>query len=64
MQTFKYRTVKESDGDNMTDYICDDCDDGDGFTGNCKLSLPNIAGKPRYCPILDGREECKWKAVQ
>lgn len=47
----------------MTDYICNDCDDGDEFIGDCELSLPIIAGKPRYCPILDGQKECTWEAV-
>ena len=45
----------------MTDYICNDCEEGEEFTGNCKLSLPSIAGKPKYCPIFDGHEFCLWK---
>ena len=47
----------------MTDYICNDCDEDEQFTGTCKLSLPRIAGKPEYCPIFDGCENCHWKKV-
>ena len=47
----------------MTDYVCNDCDDGAEYVGTCRLSLPTIAGKPKYCPVCDGIEECHWVAV-
>ena len=47
----------------MTEYICSDCDDGNEFGGACRLSIPTIAGKPKYCPLCDGIEECHWVKV-
>ena len=47
----------------MTDYICNDCEEGEEFIGTCKLSLPRIAGTPKYCPVFDGCEKCSWKVV-
>ena len=44
-------------------YKCNDCEEGEQFVGTCKLSLPRIAAKPRYCPIFDGSEDCNWVEV-
>ena len=48
----------------MPEYVCNDCCDGDEFVGTCRLSLPDIAGKPKYCPVCDGVEECEWVEVK
>ncbi len=47
----------------MTEYLCNDCEEGEPFIGVCRLSLPPIAAKPRYCPIFDEKIECEWKEV-
>lgn len=45
-------------------YICNDCSDGNDFAANCRLDLPTIAGKPKYCPIFDNNERCNWEEVK
>ena len=44
----------------MKDYYCNDCEEGDQYSGNCYLSLPEIAAKPKHCPVFDEKEECNW----
>ena len=48
----------------MTDYVCNDCDDGNEFVSTCRLSLPTFGGKPKYCPVCDEIEACHWVKVQ
>ena len=47
----------------MKDYYCNDCEEGEQYTGNCYLSLPNIAGKPKTCPVGDEKEDCNWREM-
>lgn len=41
-------------------YYCNDCEDEPPYTGACELSLPQMAAKPKYCPISDDCVECSW----
>ena len=45
-------------------YVCNDCSDGNDFVANCRLDLPTIAGKPKYCPVFDNKERCNWEEVK
>lgn len=44
-------------------YYCNDCEGEEPHTGNCELTLPNITGVPKSCPVFDGEVKCNWREM-